>query len=226
MPKRRRSTKKFSRNGKRRRRSRRRRRTVPRGLFSKRVKMRHKYVTTLALNPGSSGSVAYHKFSANGMYDPDITGTGHQPMGFDQYASFYAHYTVIASKITCVFVSEASGNTGSTLVSLSLAPGTATPLDATDLMEGPHTRFSVLTGSNASSKKTLSLGFSAKKFFSQNPMSEDNNAGTNGANPAEQAQFHIGVSNMLLGIDPTTVRVLVYLSYIAVWHEPKNVTGS
>jgi hypothetical protein len=35
-----------------------------------------------------------HQFRLNSAYDPDLTATGHQPLGFDQWASFYNHYVV------------------------------------------------------------------------------------------------------------------------------------
>jgi len=40
----------------------------------------------------TSGAVSTYVFAANGLYDPNITGTGHQPMGFDQLLQFYNHY--------------------------------------------------------------------------------------------------------------------------------------
>jgi hypothetical protein len=38
-------------------------------------------------------------YSANGLFDVDVTGVGGQPMGFDQWMSMYASYRVISSKI-------------------------------------------------------------------------------------------------------------------------------
>lgn len=35
-----------------------------------------------------------HAFGLNCCYDPDITGVGHQPMGYDQWAAFYRVYKV------------------------------------------------------------------------------------------------------------------------------------
>jgi len=35
-------------------------------------------------------------FSLNCLYDPDISGGGHQPRGFDQWASFYSRYRVLS----------------------------------------------------------------------------------------------------------------------------------
>ena len=57
-----------------------------------------KYCQHTALNP-SVGGVVGHTFAANGLYDPDITATGHQPMGYDQISVLYNRYTVTAVRM-------------------------------------------------------------------------------------------------------------------------------
>lgn len=57
-------------------------------------------------------------FSGNGLYDPDITGTGHQPYGFDQFCTapggsgLYSRYTVMASTFESdnIVITSGSGN--------------------------------------------------------------------------------------------------------------------
>lgn len=44
---------------------------------------------------GAGGSV-YRTWSMNSTYDPDVTGTGHQPLMRDLWASQYDYYTVLA----------------------------------------------------------------------------------------------------------------------------------
>ena len=56
------------------------------------------YSDQITLNP-AAGTVSKHVFSANGLFDPNITGVGHQPRGFDQYMALYNHYTVIGARI-------------------------------------------------------------------------------------------------------------------------------
>jgi len=43
----------------------------------------------------SASGLAIHKvFNANSLFDPDFTGSGHQPRGFDQLAALYGRYRV------------------------------------------------------------------------------------------------------------------------------------
>ncbi len=53
-----------------------------------------RYCDRLEIDPGASSALGEHFFSCVGLFDPDITGTGHQPMGFDQYMALYDHYQV------------------------------------------------------------------------------------------------------------------------------------
>lgn len=54
------------------------------------------YYAVIAL---TGAPVKDYYFALNNIYDPDTTGTGHQPYGFDQWMSFYYRYTVFASSI-------------------------------------------------------------------------------------------------------------------------------
>jgi len=58
-----------------------------------------RYVQYLTLT-STSGSMASNYFRANSVFDPDQTGTGHQPLYRDAYAGIYNHYLVLGSKIT------------------------------------------------------------------------------------------------------------------------------
>jgi len=47
----------------------------------------------------ASGNLGVQVYRGNSLFDPDLSGTGGQPMGFDQWTGFYASYTVLGSKI-------------------------------------------------------------------------------------------------------------------------------
>jgi len=55
------------------------------------------YVESLNLSNGSPR--IQYTFRGNSLFDPDYTGTGHQPMYFDQYAAIYQRYRVLGSSI-------------------------------------------------------------------------------------------------------------------------------
>lgn len=60
-----------------------------------------RYVTKITLSPGGVATVRTHSFRGNSLYDPDSSGVGHQPLGFDQIMTLYRDYRVRGSKIHC-----------------------------------------------------------------------------------------------------------------------------
>jgi len=65
--------------------------------------VRVKLVETSVKNISTTTADTYLEYALNGLYDPDITGTGGQPVGFDQYASLYKNYRVMASSISVYY---------------------------------------------------------------------------------------------------------------------------
>lgn len=51
----------------------------------------------------TTGALSRYEFIANGLYDPNFTGTGHQPYGFDQLIALYSYAVVhgCKSRVTC-----------------------------------------------------------------------------------------------------------------------------
>ena len=78
---------------------------IPKQLYN-----RLKYAETINVPIGVGGTGNY-LYSCNGMYDPNITGTGHQPMYFDQFTAMYDHYTVLKSMMKATVVANTTGAT-------------------------------------------------------------------------------------------------------------------
>lgn len=61
---------------------------------------RMKYVDKVVLTPPAAGQADFYWFRGNSIHDPDLEGTGHQPMGHDQAATLYQNYRVRGSKVS------------------------------------------------------------------------------------------------------------------------------
>jgi len=67
----------------------------------------HRYVQAGSLS-ATVGSLGLQQFRANSLFDPDLTGTGHQPYGFDQWKTYYGTYMVTSSRISleCIVITS------------------------------------------------------------------------------------------------------------------------
>lgn len=199
-------------------------RSIPLSGFPATQTVRLKYCTEIALNP-PSGATQTHNFSANGMFDPDVTGIGHQPKGFDNWTGVYRHYTVIASKIKVTPVST-DGTAGLTGFYFGVGTTTGTidynGMSPTTIMESANaTSYKFInhfTTSGADNYSAVKAFWSGRKVFGRNVLGASQFSGSSGANPDEQSFFTVWAGSVN-GNDPGNVNYLVEIEYIAVFAE-------
>lgn len=197
--------------------------------IARRQIVRMTYVARIVLNPAAIGVNDAHIFSANGVYDPDITGTGSQPYGFDQWMPFYNHFVVLGSKCSATFIPDGStGEAGNFVAFVQLKSSTTSSPTETDRnLEYPQTVYRLCGNSRANNGVTLSKNFSTKRFLGRaSPLSDPALKGTTSANPTESAYFHVGVGPSNDTIDAGSVSVLVRINYIVALIEPKMLAKS
>jgi len=187
------------------------------------LKFKHKYAEQKSLAT-QSGADTQYQFSVNGMYDPNITGTGGQPMFFDQIAGIYDHYTVIGSKIkwTVINASTTAVEPYRCVFWINDDTTTSVGFDSLVATTGAQTRFA--QGGLNPDRIIVEQYWSARKNFG-NCLANDELKGTAAANPAEQQYFQI----TLRAVDSVTVIplwVLVEIEYTAIWRERKEISLS
>lgn len=188
-------------------------------LFGLRTRRRLQFFGRQALT-GSASSVQAYVYSANGPYDPDITGTGLQPVGFDQLMTFYNHYTVMNSRIRVVFQ-----NTGTvdTHVAVSVSGSSTVTTDEAVLVANGELVYTVLTPSGiAGSIATLRASTNAARFQGIDDVMDDPNMrGDSASNPTEQLYYHCSIWNPASATVPT-VLLDAYIEYDVIFHEPRK----
>jgi hypothetical protein len=170
-----------------------------------------------------SGTIGLYQFRLNSAFDPDYTGTGHQPMGFDQWAAYYNHYVVEACAYEIsINTAPNAGTCTRAFVHLSDDP-TIPQTDFTDLVElgaqyavlhpvlGPH---------------IFSGNVNVAKFFNRKDIATDSElrAGV-GSNPTD----NVIMSIVCIGQDAATAVVNfldVKLRMRVRFMEPKDLTPS
>lgn len=195
------------------------------GPLSNKIKAKLIYHETMDLNPGVGGVPTSHVFSANGVYDPNITGVGHQPRGFDQMINLYDHCTVIASKINITCSND--DTIIPQMLALSLRDSSTSPATYDDIMEYRYIKTKVLGNSTANSTGTMSMACNPNKYLGKsNPLNNSDVRNDAGNNPVEQAYFHLTGFPINGFSDTAAIRCQVRIEYTCVFTEPKQPTAS
>lgn len=180
----------------------------------------------IQLNPGAAGIAANYLFSANGLYDPNITGVGHQPIGFDQLVGvMYDHYVVIGAKITCIFTNTDATN--AQICGVMLRDDNSTDTDPAKIIENGNCKYtSVSQAGSGPNQKKLVVGCNPNKFLGHSkPLSDDVVKGDSSGNPSEQAYFNV-FAFPTTASDASPVEVMVVIDYTAILFEPKKLNLS
>ncbi len=177
---------------------------------------------------GASGILDTHYFSANAVYDPDITGTGHQPIGFDQAMLFYEQWVVLSSKITVSFYNNAAAYTR---VGVFLNPDTNNPT-IYGVMENGYMRSNVVSGTAIGAEhnqKVVSLSCDSVAYFNSKTRNEhmmrDTFTGTAAANCTEQVYYGL-FAFCAASATTTEVYADVEISYDVRFWEPRKLASS
>jgi len=186
----------------------------------------------LGLTAPVTGNAVSYFFTANGMFDPDITGTGHQPMGFDQMMLLYNQCTVVRSSITVTFY----GNGLACRCAVALYPSASALTSADQIMENGLVKSVAINmqGTNTAINNKLqsvTLDCDIKKYFArpndQSVVDDPSLATTVAANPTEQVYY--GISVWQLDPDGSTTSSIgfdVLLNFDAIYWEPKKIASS
>lgn len=192
--------------------------------FSKLVKLRYADKCTLVTD-SVTGTNEY-VFRANDLYDPDYTGTGHQPRGFDQYMLMYKKFVVLGSKITARFTNLGGATNGDAMVGISVATDAATVIDIIDEMEARKSKFKILTGNNDVAT-TITNFYSHKTWIKSKPLTDDTVHGTASASCPNHIYFKVfarAIDTILSNTNYPTA--LVNIDYTAIVFDPINPSQS
>lgn len=172
-------------------------------------------------------------FRANSLYDPDYTGTGHQPNGFDALMAAYDHFTVLATKIRVRTIQAGSGGgtiePGGIVVAWSDS-GTfmASQTDYATCLEHRNVLSSSFYGSSAmpTLAPPLEAHISIPRLL-QKPSSQiidaANYRGTVAANPTEGYFLEIGLFSF--SSNPGAITLITEMEFSAVFTEPVCTFG-
>lgn len=219
--------------------------TVPRNKigFPQSMRTQLRYCDAIDFSPNSA-SVSVHSFLANGLFKPDVSATGHQPRGFDEFMEVYKTFTVKGSKIAVTWSYE--GYMGPSTYMTSGAPAqqiqsaaggiqavpamvgmviptveASTSGTITQNQEVEKARWTTVTPSGEA--KTVSARARVEDFFGKDALTgSEGYTGSVSADPTEKLYYHV-CSALQHDEYPITIklRAQVVITYDVVFTEPK-----
>lgn len=195
-----------------------------------------RYVDTVTIDAGSA-AIASHIFSCNGIFDPDITSTGHQYLMRDEYALLYNEYRVLSSKIKVTPITTSTSNTVPALwgvyrdtdVTLTYSGGTSVIEDQRNKGGwGIHVGLSTvqIQARGGSRRNTISATFNAKRDLSKDASTVTHLQSANPETTSPESMFYQIWNASILGNNPGAQSFLVQIDAIVEYTDPLVVTPS
>lgn len=224
---------------------------VPRNRlnFPQSMKTTLRYTERIEFTPTGT-AVQQFRFMGNGVYDPNVTGVGHQPRGFDQFMDVYQKFTVVASQCTVQYMYEgydgpslkaSAGNLTQNRSSTDNVPA-LTPVccglhkgmealaagSYTDQCEKDRTQWGYITGSGGEICTLIGKGSTKEMFGKQYAIGAEGYTGDSGSDPTEAWFWECWAGRVSDDYPQEQVKVVgnVVLQYDVVFTEPKTLSAS
>lgn len=170
----------------------------------------------------STNQVGRYVFTANGLFDPNITGGALSPAGFASLMTFYNHYLVRRARISVIFTNN---STNPTVVGIGMSGDTSGTSDPSNQLELSKEQFTFLNplGVDGSSK-ILKMSVDCEKYFGTDTKADPTFRGDAISNPVEQVYFHLWAYAVKGGTAETYIQVII--EYDAMFFEPRDLLPS
>lgn len=133
-------------------------------------------------------------FRANSLYDPDYSGIGAQPQGFDEMCALYGRYLVKGCKMSAHCTYNPLGVPVYFIIGFSRSDPTG--LSLSDLLIQPYVRYTIMPDSSSNgSTRRLSKYASIQTLFGRKTINTDDDefCGTLGSDPSSVVFGFIGI---------------------------------
>lgn len=201
--------------------------------FADATKVKLKYSEFYNLSTNATAVPAYYLYSCNSLYDPNYTGGGHQPFGFDQWmgtsftTGIYNRYTVFGMAYRITFINTSATYTAQ--VAVCKKPVATVSTDMNTVFEKPYVQSRFLSTTGQATSRCVLKGYcsNAKVIGITNEQYrvEQDYKGSVTSNPTLRAPYlHIYVCNPDYIV--TTIKIQVELVFYATLTDRVPLGGS
>lgn len=201
-------------------------------VLPRRLRRTLPYAETFVLTTGTAGVLSTEQaMRLNSLYDPNYTGAGHQPYGFDQLVGFYGSYLVHAVKVKIMACSVGGSAEVAICWKLDVSQGfsaiSGITVDAAT--EAPMIGVGLLGASGNDRTFVKDLSIDMFKLFGVTKSQYTNEVSTYGAaygaNPTAVAYLHLAVGSYT-GTAGENASVQVLIEYDTEFFSPNELAQS
>jgi len=177
-----------------------------------------KYCETVTINCGAAGALGYYSWRANSLFDPNLTGVGHQPMGRDAWSAIYSRYVVMRSRCIATYTVASSATDAPTGFGLLIHETGSLSGSGSTLMEQGRSVYRVVSSSSASNSNSairLFAEFDTKKWFGIKDVADNSDTfgAVVGSNPSQTPCFVTWIQDLATAADLPAIYVTVEIEY-------------
>lgn len=193
--------------------------------FGQSMRTKLRYVENVALS-SSAGAVGRNSFSPQSLFKPNNSGTGHQPMYFDQFSAIYSRYKVHSAVIRATF-NVVTETAATSCFAVGVFANSASALPSSDpqtLMEDNHGKHAICNGRNGNTgQRTITLDYAP---FRDTGVTVNDDSLTTLTNTGAATYFwNVWVAD-LQSTGTTNVVVSVEIIYDVEFVDNLNLSGS
>ena len=191
-----------------------------------------RYAETFSLSTGTAGVIGtVVTILLNSLFDPNNSGTGHQPYGFDQLASFYQQYVVHGVRFQ--LITNTIGGTAEVCVAYQIFPtagGVSIAGISTDAATEKSTVSTFTSGSSGNVRaRSVRGAIQMHQVFgltkAQYAAQTDQYGAAVTTNPALGGYLEVGIGSYS-GSAGETLSVQIVLDFDAEFWQPKTLPQS
>lgn len=182
-----------------------------------------KYAEVVGASTGGSSYGAY-RFNLNSIFDPNQSGTGHQPYGHDTLQTLYNRYRVISCRYRISAISSDSAN-----LQVAVIPTneTISPTSISEVRENPRAKYALQA--NGSPLKIISGNVSIPSLVGRTKtqyMADDRYQAQFGGSPSELAFLSMYAGPTSEASTTATIYFNVQLEYTVECFDIKHLNQS
>jgi hypothetical protein len=140
----------------------------------------------------TASGLSIQTFRLNSLYDPDETGAGTQPVGFDEIMAFYYYYRVESVKVKITVV---NGGTAA-ITAVQLSNSATDPTQITAMAANNSGRAEMSAGTYGQNRSVITYNVNIKNWLGFKENIDTDLLGTVSSSPARVVFLHIGMEEI------------------------------